>query len=228
MRNIIGQPKGSFDIAEAMDSGKILIVNLSKGKMGEVNANLIGMILVAKIYTAAMARHHIPEEQRRDFYLYVDEFQNLATDTFSAILSEARKYRLALSITNQYISQLQEPIRDAIIGNVGTIISYRIGVPDAEFLEKEFQPVFNFHDLNNLERFNAYIKLLVDNTPMRPFSVKINKDNTPSIPQVGQAVKQLSRLKYGRDRGLVDAEIYERTKIADAPAAKGTDPLSPA
>ncbi len=227
MRNIIGQPKGSFDIAEAMNSGKILIVNLSKGKMGEVNANLIGMILVAKIYTAAMARHNIPEEQRKDFYLYVDEFQNLATDTFASILSEARKYRLALSITNQYISQLQEPIRDAIIGNVGTIISYRIGVPDAEFLEKEFQPVFNFHDLNNLERYNAYIKLLVDNSPSRPFSVKINKDDTPSIPEIGHGVRQLSRLRYGRDRGLVDAEIYERTKIMDAPAAKGTDPLSP-
>ncbi len=228
MRNIIGQPKSSFNIREAMDSGKILIVNLSKGKMGEVNANLIGMILVAKIYTAAMARHNTPEEQRRDFYLYVDEFQNLATDTFSAILSEARKYRLNLSITNQYISQLQEPIRDAIIGNVGTIISYRIGVPDAEFLEKEFQPVFSFHDLNNLERFNAYIKMLVDNTPTRPFSVKINKDSTPSIPEIGEAIRQLSRLKYGRDRGLVDAEIYERTKIIDVPEAKSTDPLSAA
>lgn len=226
MRNLIGQPKSSFNIREAMDSGKIVIVNLSKGKMGEVNANLIGMILVAKIYTAAMARHNIPEESRRDFYLYVDEFQNLATDTFSAILSEARKYRLNLSITNQYISQLQEPIRDAIIGNVGTIISYRIGVPDAEFLEKEFQPVFNFHDLNNLERFNAYIKLLVDNTPTRPFSVKINKDATPAVPEIGEAIRQLSRLKYGRDRGLVDAEIYERTKIIEVPEAKGTDPLS--
>lgn len=225
MRNIIGQPKSSFNISEAMDQGKILIVNLSKGKMGEVNANLIGMILVAKIYTAAMARHHIPEDQRRDFYFYVDEFQNLATDTFSAILSEARKYRLNLSITNQYISQLQEPIRDAIIGNVGTIVSYRIGVPDAEFLEKEFQPVFSFHDLNNLERFNAYIKLLVDNSPQRPFSVKINKDATPSIPEIGEAIKQLSRLKYGRDRGLVDAEIYERTKIIEAPEAKTMDPL---
>lgn len=228
MRNIIGQPKSSFNIGEAMDSGKILIVNLSKGKMGEVNANLIGMILVAKIYTAAMGRHNIPEEDRRDFYLYVDEFQNLATDTFSAILSEARKYRLNLSITNQYISQLQEPIRDAIIGNVGTMISYRIGVPDAEFLEKEFQPVFSFHDLNSLERFNAYIKLLVDNTPMRPFSVKINKDSTPASKEIGEAIRQLSRLKYGRDRGLVDAEVYERTKIADAPPAKGTDPLSQA
>jgi hypothetical protein len=228
MRNIIGQPKSSFNIREAMDSGKILIVNLSKGKMGEVNANLIGMILVAKIYTAAMGRHNTPEDQRRDFYMYVDEFQNLATDTFSAILSEARKYRLNLSITNQYISQLQEPIRDAIIGNVGTMISYRIGVPDAEFLEKEFQPVFSFHDLNSLERYNAYIKILVDNTPIRPFSVKLNKDDTPSIKEIGEAIRQLSRLKYGRDRGLVDAEVYERTKIAEVPAAKGTDPLSQA
>lgn len=226
MRNIIGQPKSSFDIRQAMDSGKILIVNLSKGKMGEVNANLIGMILVAKIYTSAMARHNIPEEQRRDFYLYVDEFQNLATDTFAAILSEARKYRLNLLITNQYISQLQESIRDAIIGNVGTVISYRIGVPDAEFLEKEFQPVFNFHDLNNLERYNIYIKLMVDNMPTRPFSIKVNKDDTPSIPEIGAAVKQLSRLKYGRDRGLVDAEIYDRTKIADLPEAQSTDPLA--
>jgi hypothetical protein len=226
MRNIIGQPKSSFNIGEAMNSGKILIVNLSKGKMGEVNANLIGMILVAKIYTAAMGRYSIPEDERRDFFLYVDEFQNLATDTFASILSEARKYRLALSITNQYISQLQEPIRDAIIGNVGTMISYRIGVPDAEFLEKEFQPVFNFHDLNNLERYNAYIKLLVDNTPTRPFSVKINKDESIASAEVGEAIRQLSRLKYGRDRGLVDAEIYERTKIVEVPEAKGTDPLS--
>lgn len=226
MRNIIGQPKSSFSIKEAMDSGKILIVNLSKGKVGEVNANMIGMILVAKLYTAAMSRHRIPEEQRRDFFLYVDEFQNLATDTFAAILSEARKYRLDLSITNQYISQLQEPIRDAIIGNVGTIISYRIGVPDAEFLEKEFQPVFSFHDLNSLERFNAYIKMLVDNTPTRPFSIKINKDDTQAVPEIGEAIRQLSRLKYGRDRGLVDAEIYERTKIMEVPAAQTSDPLS--
>lgn len=226
MRNIIGQPKSSFSIKDAMDSGKILIVNLSKGKVGEVNANMIGMILVAKIYTAAMARHSTPEEQRKDFYLYVDEFQNLATDTFAAILSEARKYRLNLSITNQYISQLQEPIRDAIIGNVGTIVSYRIGVPDAEFLEKEFQPVFSFHDLNSLERFNAYIKMLIDNTPTRPFSIKINKDETPAIPEIGEAIRQLSRLKYGRDRGLVDAEIYERTKIMEVPQAQTTDPLS--
>lgn len=226
MRNIIGQPKGSFNIKDVMNQGKILIVNLSKGRVGEVNANLLGMILVAKIYTAAMARHSITEEERRDFYLYVDEFQNLATDTFSSILSEARKYRLNLSITNQYISQLPEPIRDAIIGNVGTIISYRVGVPDAEFLEKEFQPVFSFQDLNNLERFNAYIKLLVESTPTRPFSVKINKDETPAIREIGEAIKQLSRLKYGRDRGLVDSEIYERTKILEIPEAKTTDPLA--
>lgn len=226
MRHIIGQAKGSFDIAEIMNSGKILIVNLSKGRVGEVNANLLGMILVAKIYTAAMARHKIQEESRRDFYLYVDEFQNLATDTFAAILSEARKYRLNLSITNQYIAQLPEPIRDAIIGNVGTMVSYRVGVPDAEFLEKEFAPVFNFHDLNNLERFNAYIKLLVDNTPTRPFSMRICKDETPAVAEIGATVRQLSRLKYGRDRGLVESEIYERTKILEVPEARGTDPLA--
>lgn len=225
MRNIIGQPKSSFDIKQIMDQGKILIVNLSKGKVGEVNANLLGMILVAKIYTAAMARHATNEEQRRDFYLYVDEFQNLATDTFAAILSEARKYRLNLAITNQYISQLPEPIRDAIIGNVGTMISYRVGVPDAEFLEKEFQPVFNFHDLNNIDRFNAYIKMLVDNTPTRPFSMKINQDATLAIPQMGEAIKQLSRLNYGRDRGLVEAEIYERTKIMEVPEARASEPI---
>lgn len=225
MRNIIGQAKSSFSIQQVMDNGKILIVNLSKGKVGEMNSALLGMILVAKIYTAAMGRHNIPEEQRRDFYLYVDEFQNLATDTFASILSEARKYRLNLSITNQYISQVQEQVRDAVIGNVGTVISYRIGVPDAELLEKEFSPIFTARDLNNIERFNAYVKLLVDNTPQRPFSMEIAKDASPSSPEVGHRVKQQSRHYFGRERGLVDAEIYERTRIADVPGASNTDPV---
>jgi len=213
MRNIIGQPKSAFDFREAMDSGKILLIKLAKGEIGEINSNLLGMIFVARMFTAALSRGDIEESQRRDFYLYVDEFQNFATDTFASILSEARKFRLDLNITNQYIAQIPENIRDAIIGNVGTLVAFRVGVPDAEFMEKEFEPVANKTDLNNIDAYNAYVKLLVDNTPTRPFSMQTIKEPSEENPKLGKAINELSRLKYGRDVSIVELEIQDRIKV---------------
>lgn len=225
MRNIMGQAKSSFDIREVMDGSKILLVNLSKGQVGEVNSNLLGMILVAKLFTAALSRQETQGEERKDFYLYVDEFQNFATDTFSSILSEARKYKLNLSITNQYIAQLPEPIRDAIIGNVGTLASFRIGVPDAEFMAHEFIPVFNEKDLNNIEAFNCYVKLLVDNTPSVPFSMKTIKEDVAVDESIKVAIKKLSAIKFGRDREIVEKEVRDRTRGLDD--ALAPEPLVP-
>ena len=215
MRNIIGQVKSSFDFREVMDSGKILLINLAKGEIGEINSNLLGMIFVTKLFTAALSRVDIEESKRRDFYLYVDEFQNFSTDTFAQILSEARKFHLDLNITNQYIAQIPELIRDAIIGNVGTLVAFRIGVPDAEFMAKEFAPVADQTDLNNIDAFNAYVKLLIDNAPTRPFSMQTIQDKTPENKELGKAIRELSRLKYGRDVDIISAEIEERIKIKE-------------
>lgn len=222
MRNIIGQPKSSFDFREVMDQKKILLINLAKGEIGEINSNLLGMIFVAKLFTAALSRSDIEESQRQDFYLYVDEFQNFATDTFASILSEARKFKLNLNITNQYIAQIPELIRDAIIGNVGTLVSFRIGVPDAEFMAKEFDPVADEKDLNNIDAFNAYVKLLVDNAPVRPFSMQIIKNETPKNEELGKAILQLSKLKYGRDISAVEAEINTRIRLISDEAIQDT------
>ena len=216
MRNIIGQAKSSFDFREAMDKGKILLINLSKGELGEINSNLLGMIFVARLFTSALSRISVDESERRDFYLYVDEFQNFATDTFASILSEARKFRLNLNITNQYIAQIQEPIRDAIIGNVGTLVCFRVGVPDAEFMVKEFETIADVNDLTNIDAFNAYVKMLVDNAPLKPFSMQTIKDKTTPNDELGKAIIELSRLKYGRDVNIVEAEIAERVRIYSA------------
>ncbi len=197
MRNIIGQKKSAFDFRQIMDEGKILLVNLSKGKIGEVNMSLLGLIIVNKIQMAAFSRADMPEETRKDFYLYVDEFQNFATDSFATILSEARKYRLSLNITNQYIAQLTEKIRDAVVGNAGTMICYRIGAADAEFMVKEF-PGLSVDDMTNLDKFNTYTKLLVDGTPTKPFSMKGIKSGVPSNPEVREQVRNLSRQNYCR------------------------------
>jgi len=213
MRNIMGQVKSGFNFREIMDTGKILICNLSKGKIGELNSTLLGMILVTKIQMAAMSRADIPEEQRRDFYLYVDEFQNFATESFVTILSEARKYRLNLIVANQFIGQLPEEIKGAIFGNVGTEICFTIGVEDAEYMEKEFEPVFKRQDLLNIPRYNAYISLLINGTESRPFNIHTLYDPSPGDPEIAKAVIQLSRLKYGRDREIVEKEIFERAKI---------------
>ncbi len=216
MRNIIGQPQSGIDFRAIMDEGKILLVNLSKGKIGDINGAMLGMILVAKINSAALSRQDMPEEKRKDFYLYVDEFQNLATDTFASVLSEARKYRLNLHITHQYMAQLPEEVRNAVIGNVGTLISFRIGVDDAKFLTEQFAPVFTETDLLNIERFNAYVKYLVNNSPVRPFSIRTLRDDTAPSQQLRDGVVELSNLKYGKDRREVDQLIRTRAQIGES------------
>ncbi len=215
VRNIIGQKTSAFDFRDIMDSGKIFLVNLSKGKIGETNSYLLGMILVSKLQVAAFQRADIPEEQRKDFYLYVDEFQNFTTDTFKTILSEARKYRLNLNITNQYIAQLPEAIRDAVIGNAGNLVSFRIGAGDAEFMAKEF-PDITQQDLVNLTFANTYAKLLIGGTPSRPFSMRTIKSETQRHTELAEAIRQLSRLKYGKDRAAVEADFKQHMPSATA------------
>jgi len=212
MRNIIGQQKSSFDLRDIMDNKKILLVNLSKGKLGEINSSLLGLIMVSKIQMAAMSRANIPEKERKDFYLYVDEFQNFTTDSFISILSEARKYRLNLNVTNQYIAQLEEAIRNAVIGNAGTMITFRVGAHDAEFLAKEFEGLTEL-DLMNLDNFNAYIKLLIGGVASKPLSLRTIAPKEEEDRKTAETVRQLSRLRFGRDRTLVEKEIYERAKL---------------
>ncbi|MBI2355659.1 MAG: type IV secretion system DNA-binding domain-containing protein [Candidatus Doudnabacteria bacterium] len=223
MRNIIGQPQSSFDFRKVMDEGKILLINLSKGKTGEINAKLLGLIIVSKLQMAALARADIPEDARRDFYLYVDEFQNFVTDSFATILSEARKYRLNLIMAHQFISQLSVEktgssamdtrMRDAVFGNAGTMICFRIGVEDAEIMAKEFAPVFNEFDLVNIDRFNAYVKLMIKGTASRPFNMETYPKPDGANLELAAVIRNLSRLKHGRPRTEVDREILERTKL---------------
>ena len=212
MRNILGQTKSAFDFREVMDGKKILICNLSKGLIGEINAFLLGMIIVSKLAMGAFSRQDQKEEERMPFYLYVDEFQNFITDVFATILSESRKYRLSLNITNQYIAQLDEKIRNAVIGNVGTLIAFRIGAADAEFLIKEFDPL-KMDDMTNIDKYNFYTKMLIDGAPTRPFNcLSIAPDPNENV-KLGQTIAELSRLKYGRPREIVDQEIKERSKV---------------
>ncbi len=217
MRNIIGQSKSAFDFREIMDNGKILLINLSKGKLGEENSSFLGLVLIPQILMAAMSRQEMPEAQRRDFYLYVDEFQNFATPDFATILSEARKYHLNLTVANQFIGQMDDEVKNAIFGNVGTLISFRVGVTDASYIQREFQPIFGETDLINVERFHAYMKTIVDNEPVPPFSIDMTKDfaeyKKESNEKLSQAIVQLSRLKYGRPRELVEAEITQRSNL---------------
>lgn len=230
MRNIIGQSKSAFDFREVMDQGKILLINLSKGKTGEVNAKLLGLIIVSKIQMAAMSRADIPEDQRKDFYLYVDEFQNFVTDSFATILSEARKYRLNLIMAHQFISQLtvekegssaqDSRMKDAVFGNAGSIVSFRIGVEDAEILAKEFAPVFNEFDVINIDRYNAYVKLMINGTASRPFSMETYPKPPGASAEMAHLVKNLSRLKFGKPRSEIREEILDRTRLG-APANTG-------
>lgn len=218
MRNIIGQPKSGFNMREIMDNKKILLVNLSKGKIGEINSNLLGLIIVSKLQMAAFGRADMPREQIQDFYLYIDEFQNFITDSIATILSEARKYKLDLIMAHQYVGQLTQnndtKIRDAVFGNVGTMVSFRIGVEDAEIMAKQFAPIFNEFDLVNIDRYRAYVRLMINNTAARPFDMDAIG---PSIGSRDRALllKQLSRLKYGRDRNIVEAEILERSRLGE-------------
>jgi hypothetical protein len=217
IRNIIGQSVSAFDFREVMDKGKILLVSLSKGKIGDENASFLGLILVPKILVAAMSRQDIPEETRRDFYLYVDEFQNFATPDFAQILSEARKYRLNLIVANQFIGQMDEEVKNAIFGNVGTLAAFRVGVTDANYLSREFQPVFSEADLINVDVYNAYIKTIVHNEPMLPFSIDLTRDMTKEQnsenPRVAELIRELSRLKYGKEVKSLEAEIAERARL---------------
>ncbi len=218
MRPIIGQQNSSFNLRDIMDSGKILLVNLPKGIVGEMNAYLLGMIIVGKILMAALSRADMQQADRKDFFLYIDEFQNFTTDSIAQILSEARKYGLGLVVAHQYIGQLSKKgdttIKDAVFGNVGTLLSFKIGSEDAEFLKKEFAPVFNEFDLINVEKFTAYAKLLIDNTTSRPFSMAtpwpLTGEEREEMPG---KLRHLSRLKYGQPRETVEAAIMERSKI---------------
>ncbi|MBI2196087.1 type IV secretory system conjugative DNA transfer family protein [Candidatus Daviesbacteria bacterium] len=217
MRNIIGQSKSAFNLRKVMDEGKILIMNLSKGRIGEENSNFLGLILVPKILAAAMSRSDIPMESRRDFYLYVDEFQNFATDTFADILSEARKYRLNLIVANQFIGQIGEDLKNAVFGNVGTLVAFRVGVTDANYLQHEFSPTFTEADLVNIESPHVYIKTIVNGEPVVPFSLDTTKDmkkwKAMLNPQVGTAIRELSRLKFGKDVTQVEGDIASRARL---------------
>ncbi len=217
IRNIIGQSQSSFSFRDVMDNGKILLINLAKGELGEENSNFLGLILVPRILMAAMSRSDTPEDQRRDFYLYVDEFQNFATPDFATILSEARKYKLNLVVANQFIGQMEEEVKNAVFGNVGTKISFRVGVTDANYLQHEFAPTFGEDDLLNVERFHAYVKTIVMNQPQPPFSLDTTMDMAKikalKSDRTAEIIIEMSRLKHGRDVRLVDAEITRRAKL---------------
>jgi CxxC-x17-CxxC domain-containing protein len=215
IRNIIGQVKSKLDMKQMMDDGKILIANLSKGKIGEENSRLLGALLVTKLQLAAMSRVDTPEEERRDFFLYVDEFQNFATEAFASILSEARKYKLSLTLANQYIAQLEEvtptgkstKVKDAVFGNVGTLITFRVGAEDAQFLEKEFTPEITAEDLVNLGKYNIYSKLMVDGIASRPFSAETLMPLEKPKVSNHEKIVELSRERYSMDRSVVEDKL---------------------
>ncbi|OGN27638.1 MAG: hypothetical protein A2941_01460 [Candidatus Yanofskybacteria bacterium RIFCSPLOWO2_01_FULL_49_17] len=198
LRPILSQPRSSFNFREVMDSQKILIVNLSKGRIGEMNANFIGMMLVGKLLMAALSRVDIPDAERKDFYLYIDEFQNFTTDSIATILSEARKYRLDLIIAHQFIKQLTDKIRDAVFGNVGSIMAFRIGPDDAEFMKNKFEQVFTPHDLMNIDNLNAYVNLLVGGQTTRPFNIKLETERVfgQGHKDYGRQVKDYAIARY--------------------------------
>ena len=223
MRNIIGQVKSSFDILDIMQNKKILLVNLSKGRLWDLNSKLLGMMLVSKLQMAAMRRDKIAKEERSDFFLYIDEFQNYVTDSIESILSEARKYRLSLNIAHQYLSQLEQSdaltksslnLKNAVFGNVWSVMSYKIWPEDWEFMEKYYAPTFSSQDLVNMDKFKAVMKLSVDNQPTTPFSIiPVNPYLETGDEKVAKALVELSRLKYGRDKAFVSKEIEYRVWV---------------
>lgn len=217
IRNIIGQSKSGLNFRKAMDEGKIVFLNLAKGLIGEEDSSFLGNVMVPKILAAALSRQDIPKEERRPFYLYVDEFQNFATTDFAQMLAEVRKYNMGLVLANQFVSQLDEQVRDAIFGNTGTLMSYRVGVQDAAILAKEMEPVFNEHDLTNVEAQNIYVKTIVKGNPMPPFSMNVARDikaeRASGSKEVARMVRELSRLQYGRDALEVEKEIEIRSKL---------------
>ncbi len=216
MRNVIGQSRSGFDFQRIMNEGKILLVNLAKGSTGEVNANLLGLIIVSKLQMAALRRANMPQDQRRDFFLYIDEFQNFVTDSVATILSEARKYRLNMTIAHQYVGQLVQgqdtKIRDAVFGNVGTVVAFRVGVEDAEIFAQTFAPTFSQFDVTNVEKYAAIVKLLVDNTMSKPFTMH-TLPLGPVTPGLMEQLIQQSRQQYGKPRSEVEKEILERSQL---------------
>lgn len=223
MRNIIGQTKSAFDLRQVMDEGKILIVNLSKGRTGDLNSKLLGMIFVMRFQAAAMSRADIPESERKDFALYVDEFQNFSTDSFATIMSEARKYRLNLIVANQFTTQLTEEIRDAVFGNMGSVVSYRIGQNDVEALARYFQPQFDGDDLLRVPNYNAIVRTLVGGVPTQPFSMAALPPLGSENIKLADALKRLSAAKYGKPKAKVEEAIFARMKTPEpaAPAFGG-------
>jgi hypothetical protein len=211
MRPVVLQEKSAFNFREIMDNKKILLVNLSKGRLGELNANLIGLLLVGKIQMAALSRVDMYGKPMNDFYLYIDEFQNITTDSIASILSEARKYRLSLTIAHQYISQLEEKIKNAVFGNVGSMAIYRVSTEDATFLEQKFKPTFTASDIIKLDNFNSYVSMLVSGTPTKPFSMTSHWSMTPKgNTEIVEKIKELSYLKYGRTREEIEEEIMSK------------------
>lgn len=215
MRNTLGQVKSGFNIREIMDNRKIFLVNLSKGRLGDINANLLGMIFVMKFQQAAMSRQDIPEDQRQDFCLYVDEFQNFATDSFESILSEARKYRLNLIVANQFMTQLTEKIREALLGNVGTIVCGRIGITDAELMVKAFAPTFTAEDLTKTPNFAAVTKVMMFDMPSAPFTINLPPPMGEPNDDLMETLKIYSATKYAKTRSEVEKEIESRWSVAE-------------
>lgn len=223
MRPIIAQQKSSFNFRDAMDQKKILLINLSKGRLGEINSALLGLILVGKLLLSALSRTNTPEESRADFYLYIDEFQNVTTKSIATILSEARKYRLDMIMTHQFIGQLEEEIKKAVFGNVGSLMAFRIGSEDGEFLEHQFAPDFTARDLLSLDNFRAYVKLLVNGKTSRPFSMRTYPAEKPDTSR-REKIKEISRMKYGRPRDEVEAEIRARREMGNSQPAAAVAP----
>jgi len=233
LRNIVGQKDNTFDLRKVMDEGKILIVNLAKGKIGEDNCSLLGAMIVTKIWLAALSRANVPEGKRRSFYLYVDEIHSFLTLSFADILSESRKYGLNLTLAHQYIDQLDEKIRGAIFGNVGTIISFRVGIEDAEHLAKQFYPVFNQNDLINLPNYHIYLKLMIDGVTSQPFNA-ITLPPQEKVKSYKESIIKLCREKYSQSRKEVENGLLLKSYSAVAgtysqkfPSKKTTETKKP-
>lgn len=216
MRPIIAQEKSSFNFREIMDNKKILLVNLSKGSLGDINSHLIGLILVGKILMSALARSDSMDKGFPPFYLYIDEFQNVTTDSISTILSEARKYKLSLNIAHQFIAQLDEKIKNSVFGNVGSMAVFRVGADDAAYLENQYKPNFIAQDIMNITNFNAYVKMLSHGVPVEPFNILAPKAPEGNRAQIAD-LKQLSYLKFGRNRDEIQAEINKKYEKKPTP-----------
>ncbi|MBI2639538.1 MAG: type IV secretory system conjugative DNA transfer family protein [Candidatus Sungbacteria bacterium] len=212
MRPIIAQEHSAFNFRGVIDNKKILLINLSKGRLGELNSSLIGLIMVGKLLMASLSRVDMPETERNDFYLYIDEFQNVTTPSIATILSEARKYKLDLIITHQFIGQLDEQIKKAVFGNVGSMVSFRIGADDTEFMAKQFEPVFDQNDLLNVDNYNAFVKILTRGQTSKPFNIRTYPPVQPNA-EIAERIKEYSRAKYGRPREEVEREIFARYKV---------------